>query len=131
MMALRLRTALAALTLLAASPALAVTDIVEGAPVSVLVEEELLSSDEREIPADGKIELRLPEGLPETALRLEDFSFDPRSGLLFFPLQPEIDQKPDGSIFYQDSFEPRLFRWDSQIHHRPVGRLRYRQHSSV
>ena len=81
MMALRLRTALAALTLLAASPALAVTDIVEGAPVSVLVEEELLSSDEREIPADGKIELRLPEGLPETALRLEDFSFDPRSGL--------------------------------------------------
>ncbi|WP_425051063.1 flagellar basal body P-ring formation chaperone FlgA [Psychromarinibacter sp. S121] len=81
MIASLLRTAIAALALCAGSTAQAVTDLVEGAPVSVLVEEELLSSDEREIPADGRIDLRLPEGLPETALRLEDFTFDPRSGL--------------------------------------------------
>nr|WP_325250178.1 flagellar basal body P-ring formation chaperone FlgA [Amylibacter sp.] len=52
-----------------------------GTPVATLVEENLLASSDREIPSDGRIELRLPQGLPEKGLRLDDFSFDARSGM--------------------------------------------------
>lgn len=52
-----------------------------GTSVATLVEENLLASSDREIPSDGRIELRLPQGLPEKGLRLDDFSFDARSGM--------------------------------------------------
>lgn len=52
-----------------------------GTPVSILVEEQLLAANVQDIPADGRIELKLPQALPENGARLEGFSFDPRSGM--------------------------------------------------
>ena len=52
-----------------------------GTPVSLLVEEQLLAASLQDIPEDGRIELKLPRGLPEKGARLEGFSFDPRSGM--------------------------------------------------
>ena len=52
-----------------------------GTPVATLVEERLLATSDRQIPSDGRIELRLPQGLPEMGVRLDDFTFDARSGM--------------------------------------------------
>lgn len=51
------------------------------APVDDLIEEQLYGALEDSMPDDGHLELRLPAGLPPEGQRLEDFSFDPRSGI--------------------------------------------------
>ena len=47
----------------------------------VLIEEAVLSDPSLDIPADGQIQIFLPPGVPDTALALEAFNFDPRAGV--------------------------------------------------
>ncbi|MEY8799563.1 flagellar basal body P-ring formation chaperone FlgA [Leisingera sp. XS_AS12] len=73
--------ALAGLSLLAGAALHAAEDLLAGSAVATLVEEQLLMASGQEIPQDGRIELRLPKGLPDSGLTLKDFSYDPRSGM--------------------------------------------------
>ncbi|MFA8386169.1 MAG: flagellar basal body P-ring formation chaperone FlgA [Pelagibaca sp.] len=53
----------------------------QGVSSLLLIEEAVLSDGALTIPADGDVQIFLPSGVPETALAVEAFSFDPRAGI--------------------------------------------------
>ena len=53
----------------------------ETAPTRVLLEEAVLAQETLDIPADGEISLRLPQGTPEEVITLDGFKMDLRSGM--------------------------------------------------
>jgi flagella basal body P-ring formation protein FlgA len=71
----------AALCALTASQAVAQDNLVLDVPVEDLIEEQLGLEVLDEMPPDGEIRLRLPEGLPERGERLEGFIYDAASGM--------------------------------------------------
>ena len=77
-----LRSLLAALAVLVTPVYVSVQALAgEGVPSRILIEEAVLSDTALSIPADGEIRIVLPSGVPDTALAVEAFSFDPRAGI--------------------------------------------------
>ena len=56
-------------------------DLVLDYPVEDLIEERLMLEALNDLPQDGEIKLRLPEGLPETGERLDGFNYDSATGM--------------------------------------------------
>ncbi len=71
------------------SPAFAGDALQLDYPIDHLIEERIVNELSDTIPDDGEIELRLPEGLPETGLRLDGFKYDPASGMFVSRLVSE------------------------------------------
>lgn len=76
------RILLAALVVLATSGSGPIqTTAAQGVSSLVLIEEAVLSDGSLSIPADGDVQIFLPSGVPDSALAVEAFSFDPRAGI--------------------------------------------------
>lgn len=76
-----LRALFAALLIGSLPNALAAQETAQGIASRILIEEAVLADPTLAVPADGQIEILLPEGTPDTALALDGFALDPRAGI--------------------------------------------------
>lgn len=69
------------LAALIAPPLAATAQEGQGVSSRVLLHEAVMADPTLAVPADGEVQIVLPEGTPDTALALDGFALDPRAGL--------------------------------------------------